>query len=110
MSLLDSCDARLWHMLIANFDRRLRQGVAKLWWGSNMLDTALETGLMFASDRALIEPDCADADLFPAGAVFISKRGETIGSVQSLKCAADHAITRCPLTAAHVLYLDPALG
>ena len=59
-----------------------------------MLDSALETGLMFASDRALIEPDCADADLFPAGAVFISKRGETIGSVQSLKCASHHGVMR----------------
>ncbi len=63
-----------------------------------MLDSALETGLMFAGERALIEPDCADADLFPAGAVFISRRGETIGSVQSLQCVHlhDHA-------AAHLL-------
>jgi len=73
----------------------IRQGVARLWWGSNMLDSALETGLMFASDRALIEQDCADADLFPAGAVFISRRGETIGSVQSLKCAPLQTTMQC---------------
>ena len=39
------------------------RGAEPLFWGTNLFGE----GLLFATDRALIEGECADADYFPAG-------------------------------------------
>eukprot|EP00884_Botryococcus_braunii_P020554 jgi/Botrbrau1/7182/Bobra.0300s0012.1 len=56
------------------------QGAEPLFWGTNLVGE----GLLFSSDRAMIEGECADADVFPAGSLFVSFPGETTGELTNL--------------------------
>lgn len=55
-------------------------GAESLYWGTTMLSE----GVLFASDRALIDSECADADAFPPGAVFVSEDFSTSGSLSNI--------------------------
>jgi hypothetical protein len=59
-------------------------GEEPLFWGTNMLGD----GLLFSSDRSLIEKECADADFFPAGTLFVSAPGETTGTISNIRTRA----------------------
>ncbi|KAL6779713.1 hypothetical protein ACKKBG_A13425 [Auxenochlorella protothecoides x Auxenochlorella symbiontica] len=52
-------------------------GEEPLYWGSALLSD----GLLFASDRSLIEADTADAAAFPPGMVFVSHEADTAGDL-----------------------------
>jgi hypothetical protein len=52
------------------------KGEESFFWGTNLLGEAL----LFASDRSLLE-ECADADQFPPGAVFISDAHQITGNL-----------------------------
>lgn len=56
-------------------------GKEPLYWGTHMFGE----GLLFASERQLIENDCADADQFPAGTFFVSDVGQTNGSLGNIQ-------------------------
>lgn len=55
-------------------------GKEPLYWGTHMFGE----GLLFASERQLLESDCADADQFPAGTFFVSCAGQTSGSLGNI--------------------------
>mmetsp|Transcript_42802 Transcript_42802/g.109518 ORF Transcript_42802/g.109518 Transcript_42802/m.109518 type:complete len:270 (+) Transcript_42802:346-1155(+) len=76
---------------------RDRWGTEPLFWGTSLFGE----GLMFASDRSLIEEDCADADYFPAGTFFVSNVGDTNGNIGSFGsgssgCASDSDASQTP--------------
>jgi hypothetical protein len=52
-------------------------GEELLAWGTTMLSE----GVMFASSKAIIDGECADADDFPPGAVFVSEDFSTLGTL-----------------------------
>lgn len=62
-------------------------GKEPLYWGTHMFGE----GLLFASERQLIENDCADADQFPAGTFFVSDAGLTNGSLGNIQWLARQA-------------------
>lgn len=60
-------------------------GEEPLCWGT----TLLSEGVLFSSDKALLEGECADADDFPPGAIYVSEDFSTVGQITSY--AADSA-------------------
>lgn len=59
---------------------RSADGAEPLAWGATMLSE----GLLFASSRHMIDAECAGAEDFPAGALFVSEPFNTAG--QLLRC------------------------
>ena len=55
-------------------------GAEPLFWGTANFGSSL----LFSTDAGLLGKQCADADAFPAGTVFCSKRGEITGELTML--------------------------
>lgn len=82
---------------------RSADGQEPLAWGATMLSE----GLLFASSRHMIDAECADAEDFPPGALFVSEPFNTAGqllrsaSAAMLRlaqpCAVRQALESCPV-------------
>eukprot|EP00891_Asterochloris_glomerata_P006700 jgi/Astpho2/6700/Aster-05052 len=57
------------------------KGQEPFFWGTTLLGERLLLG----SDRTLIETECADADAFPPGTLFVSGQGTVQGTIISLR-------------------------
>ncbi|GAB4816207.1 hypothetical protein N2152v2_003253 [Parachlorella kessleri] len=66
------------------------QGAEPLVWGTTMLSD----GLLFASDRSLIEGECADVDDFPAGTIFVSNDWSTAGNLSPIRPDGSEPVTK----------------
>jgi asparagine synthetase B (glutamine-hydrolysing) len=62
-------------------------GAEPLFWGT----ADFGNSLLFSTDAALLDKQCADADAFPAGTVFCSKCGEITGELTVLNVVGDDA-------------------
>ncbi|KAL4447619.1 hypothetical protein ABPG75_004838 [Micractinium tetrahymenae] len=55
-------------------------GAEPLFWGT----TLLSEGVLFASEKSLIEGECVDADAFPPGCIFVSDDFSTQGRLSPI--------------------------